>query len=70
MSYARADGIKHISVEYQSRRTIRGQLNPKSTPVEEVSHSSLGLALTSLIDQGKMRVWVCRKPVRSGGQGV
>src|SRR5215813_8908600 len=58
--------IKHISVEYQSRRTIRGQLNPKSTAVEEVSHSPLGLALTSLTDQSKMRVWVCRKPVRSG----
>src|SRR5215831_12555592 len=58
--------IKHISVEYQSRRMIRGQLNPKSTAVEEVSHSPLGLALTSLTDQSKMRVWVCRKPVRSG----
>jgi len=28
MRYARAGGIKHISVQYQSRRTIRGQLNP------------------------------------------
>jgi hypothetical protein len=39
--------FKHISVEYQSRRTIRGQLNPKSTAVEEVNHSPLGLALTA-----------------------
>jgi hypothetical protein len=63
---ARADGIKHISVEYQSRRTIRGQSNPKSTAVAEVNHSPLGLALTSLTDQSKMRVWVRHKPVRSG----
>ena len=44
-----------MSVEYHSRRTIRGQLNPKSTAVEEVSHSPLGLALTSLTDQSTMR---------------
>jgi hypothetical protein len=48
------DGIKHISVEYHSRRTIRGQLNPKSTAVEEVSHSLLELPLTSLTDQSEI----------------
>jgi hypothetical protein len=41
---------------------------PESTAVKAVSHSPLRLVLTSLTDQSKTGVWVCRKPVRSGAK--
>lgn len=51
-------------------KRINGLINHVKRLNSNVSHSPLGLAFTSLPVQSKMRVWVCRKPVRSGVRGA